>query len=731
MHLKKYLFLFILTVSCKFLFQQNNALINADKMFIEGNFQKAVSGYEAYLKKQPKDYYASRQAAICYTKLSIEAKAIDFWPAVVDNAKVTDKDKLDYVRCLLANYRKEDAVKELLYNENSKTIELKAWAQAYKNNALFFEDSALVKVVLANGINTPMPEVSPVMYKTNLIFSNSNKKNIKDKGSFTRFQISTRTDSVTFQKPSLFSPQIQGKKINNSLCFSSDDSTVYFTRTASNKDLKTQKIKLPVQYLYYSRMNSFGDAHPEIESFIYNSPNYNIKNPSVSTNKQRIYFSSDMPGGFGNFDIWYCDWDKGAWGKPINCGSTINTIGNEEYPCISNEGILYFVSDTKPGIGGYDIFYAETNSKNQFDEAQNIGAPINSQWNDFGIYLNKNGRTGYFSSNRKNADQDYNIYFFANNKPRPFNTKIKFVDSLNNTALSASYKILQPKPLLSGKIDSGAYLKLRVKAGKTLQIESWSDHHKLKQYTQAITPSDTIITVSLKSKSEKSISGNVYDVEINRPIAGVKVLIYDENGNNFYNATTDSSGYYKAINLPEGQKLFIGASKHPDYFSNTSAFTLKRDSDIIYNISTQKITIGKAIKIENIYFDEGKYNVRADAAKELDKLVKLMKDNTDIKIELSSHTDCKGNASANLLLSDKRAKSSASYIISKGVDKNRIIGKGYGESKLVNNCACEGKTESHCSEAELALNRRTEFKVIGFIQDAKKKAESKSLKKAK
>jgi outer membrane protein OmpA-like peptidoglycan-associated protein len=128
--------------------------------------------------------------------------------------------------------------------------------------------------------------------------------------------------------------------------------------------------------------------------------------------------------------------------------------------------------------------------------------------------------------------------------------------------------------------------------------------------------------------------------------------------------------------------------------------------------------LGKAIKIENIYFDLAKYNIRKDAAKELDKIVKLMVDNPDIIIELSSHTDCRASYAYNMKLSDNRAKSSAAYIISKGIPETRITGKGYGETMLVNDCACEGKIVARtCSEEEHQANRRTEFKVTGFLSD--------------
>jgi outer membrane protein OmpA-like peptidoglycan-associated protein len=122
--------------------------------------------------------------------------------------------------------------------------------------------------------------------------------------------------------------------------------------------------------------------------------------------------------------------------------------------------------------------------------------------------------------------------------------------------------------------------------------------------------------------------------------------------------------------------------------------------------------LGKMIDLRPIFFDLGKFNVRPDAAVELNKIVDLMKQNPNMTIELGSHTDCRGGAAGNMALSDKRAKSSAAYIVSKGISKTRIFGKGYGESKLLNDCKCEGKVVSTCSEEVHAQNRRTEFKIV-------------------
>ncbi|MEZ4891386.1 MAG: OmpA family protein, partial [Crocinitomicaceae bacterium] len=123
------------------------------------------------------------------------------------------------------------------------------------------------------------------------------------------------------------------------------------------------------------------------------------------------------------------------------------------------------------------------------------------------------------------------------------------------------------------------------------------------------------------------------------------------------------------------------------------------------------------VQINPINFDLNKYNIRPDAAKELDKIVEVMNKYPNMVVELGSHTDCRATKQYNMKLSDNRAKASAAYIKARITNPERIYGKGYGESRLLNDCECEGNVKSDCSEEEHAANRRTEFKVISTGDD--------------
>lgn len=172
---------------------------------------------------------------------------------------------------------------------------------------------------------------------------------------------------------------------------------------------------------------------------------------------------------------------------------------------------------------------------------------------------------------------------------------------------------------------------------------------------------------------------------------------------------TDANGKYSADIDPENNYIVVASLK--DYFSRSEDVTTvgeKYSKVFEVNFNLNEMVIDRPIVLENIYYDFDKWEIRADAAKELDKLVKVLNDNPTIQVELSSHTDSRAGDQYNLILSDKRAKATVDYLIARGINAGRLTWKGYGESKPINKCV----NGVACTEAEHQLNRRTEFKVV-------------------
>ncbi|MFC4210012.1 OmpA family protein [Pedobacter lithocola] len=203
------------------------------------------------------------------------------------------------------------------------------------------------------------------------------------------------------------------------------------------------------------------------------------------------------------------------------------------------------------------------------------------------------------------------------------------------------------------------------------------------------------------------LEGIVYNKKTNEPIGNAHVTLNRIDGSTF-RLETDNDGKFK-FNLEENSDYNLIGDKI-NYLSDRTSLTTKNlttSTTIKRGLFLDSIVLNKAIKLENIYYDFDKADIRPDAAVELDKLVKVLEDNPTIWIELSSHTDSRGNDQYNQRLSQSRANSAVQYIIYRGINKNRITAKGYGESQLINDCANGIK----CSEAEHQLNRRTEFEI--------------------
>ena len=228
----------------------------------------------------------------------------------------------------------------------------------------------------------------------------------------------------------------------------------------------------------------------------------------------------------------------------------------------------------------------------------------------------------------------------------------------------------------------------------------------------------------LNKKGAYSLSGLIADRKSKQPLDSVKVLITDaRTGKQVTTITTPTTGDFKLalaeIKKDDGINYIVALSRH-GYLSKSVRFDhvfadpgeVRMDQSIDFMLDKIEVgaDIGKILKINPIYFDLGKSIIRADASTELDKIVKVMTENPGMKIELGSHTDVRGSDASNLSLSDKRAKASATYIVSKGIVADRITGKGYGETHLVNQCGNGVK----CSETDHQFNRRTEILIVSL-----------------
>lgn len=452
--------------------------------------------------------------------------------------------------------------------------------------------------------------------------------------------------------------------------------------------------------------------------FQYNGEEYACTHPCLNAKATKLYFSSDMPNGLGGMDIYVCEWIDSMWSTPRNLGPSVNTPNDEVFPFIWNDSILYFASNGRGGLGGLDLFSYELNSTKK---AENLGSPFNSFADDFAYIREARADNGYFSSSRGNYGINDDIYSFKKVKNKSLNVQVKVIDERNDSIIAlAQIKV--------SSINVSPNVEISLKNMETTRLDLNFNYNFLASATgyesnsiqKKIQKADTLIIIPLKKIYKGCIvKGNISNKYTKQNLDSVLVSIVNNSTNEVeFKTITDATGNYKFTGLKGNtsytinveRRGYLAQSTYLSTVGNACTFNTDRESDYTVDFKLISDLLGKKIVIENIYFDLNKHNIRPDAAIELEKIVKVMNENPEIIIELSSHTDSRGSDKYNLALSDRRAKSSASYIVSKGISRSRIYGVGKGEKELINECI-NGVV---CTEELHQKNRRTEFKIVGF-----------------
>jgi len=508
------------------------------------------------------------------------------------------------------------------------------------------------------------------------------------------------------------------------MCFTPDGKRVYFTRNAKKKNKSTQKYELN---LCSAAVDAKGKWSKVSETNVSN-PNYSVGHPAVSNDGKYLVFASEMPGGKGGTDLYISEINgDGSLGTPLNLGEKVNTSGQELFPWFSPEGQLFFSSNGLKGFGGFDLWVTEIKNGKDVYAPMNLDAPINSNVDDIAIVYHAENK-GYFASNREKNNDD--VYSFTQLRP------IVFKVVMNGTVTDLNTKDTLRGALMDVKNDKGeivATLTTDEKGAYTVNLEPdqkytvevKKDNHKNEQFslnTDFNTPK-VKQNVALENRPNVNYKGIVTDFKTKQILSGVMVTIKDnETGQVVLTALTDATGSFtkafENLKFGKAQKLEIKLEK-TEYATKIFDFTYTPmgsgnvNMNDITDLTIGKVEVGvdlsKLMEIGDIFFDYGKFEIRTDAALQLDRIVTIMNEYPNMVIELGSHTDCRGTKAANKTLSDNRAKASADYIKSRITNPIRISGIGYGESKLKVDCPCEGTVVSTCPEEEHAKNRRSEF----------------------
>ena len=710
---------------------QNPTVKSANKLYFAKLYVQAIPKYESALKKDSANADVLTNLGDCYRLTNNNRGQLICYGKLVKTGKAEEIHKLYYGQALMEAGKYDDAKKYMEEYKGDKRGE--EFTKAI-TNLQKFSKNADAYTLKEFPFNSNCDDFSAFTFLNDKIVFTSNRTKSTwitrrhgwTGNSYCHMYMTEKNEFGEYETPAMFIAEYAPKYNDGPFCASKDGTNIFFTRNSTNKKDKSldgsQKLKI-------MQATILNDNFQSMMVLKFNSNEYNCAHPAISADGNTLYFSSDMGGGQGGMDLYYCKKDAGgAWGSPVNLGEKVNTKGNEIFPSITEDNTLYFASNGHEGLGGLDVY--ETKIKNDKPgKVYNMGKPVNSEHDDFAYNLNADGKKGYLSSNRKNGGMNDDIYNVdvlrkvARGKTVNFivkNKETQEVLPLTTIKLNTDSFTTNEKGEFQFVLEEDVNYKLAVKKEKYFDIED--------SISTKSSPEEDEFTKTLELEKDPNLTllAGIYDAKTGAGIEGVKIKIKDlAVSNDFELLKTEKNGEYrKPIKGKKiGDKLlYLVTIEKEGYVTKTTNFTyeIKKEGEIQMNellaLTIGKVEVGmdlaKMIDIKPIYFDLGKSKIRPDAAVELNKVVAVMKEYPNMIIELGAHTDCRGAAASNLKLSDARAKASAAYIVKQGIDKTRISGKGYGESKLLNSCACEGKVKPSCSEDEHAKNRRTEFIIV-------------------
>jgi outer membrane protein OmpA-like peptidoglycan-associated protein len=679
---------------------------------------KIYEGIIAKGKAVPADY---RRLAVAYARMEQYGKAADAYKKLIDLGSPTPDDIHGYADLLRAKGDYDAAL--TWYGTYALQAPNDQWAKAYTENGDFFKKlmaDSTHNSVRKLSINSADADLAPALMPGLLLFSSARGEGT---GGRTRYKwdqepflnlYSALLDSGNVSDPVVMRRGLNSRFHDGTATFDSTRQRLYFTRDnfidGKIKKAKDGELKLGI---YFADIHKGEFGQPEwgdVQPFFYNDPEYNLGQPSVSPDGKRLYFVSDLPGGSGGTDIWYCEDQGGLWSTPKNIGPEVNTPGDEMYPFITADSTFYFSSNGQAGLGGYDIFTVQFKPSGP-GHIYNLGYPVNTSSNDRGLVLLADDSTGFFFSDRPGGTGSDDIYGCTVHPPV---TRIAGVvlDKLAQTPLS-DYK-LEVKDA-QGKVMEDAKITYLEDGDFNIQVPYSSSYTVVASksgYRQTLATLDPVkndlgnLALQLE-RYDYGAEGLVQQGDTKAPLDSAVVQLCDANDNVLEQVVTGPDGKYAFALQPEtGYRLKV----HKDgFFKQSARITTKGKSNTVVHTDFNlfPLQVDQVVRLDNIYYDVAKWNIRKDAAVELDKLVQTLNDNPSVKIELSSHTDCRGKDAYNMTLSRKRAQSAVDYVVKQGIAKDRLVAKGYGETRPVEPCEC-GK----CTEEENQANRRTEFKVL-------------------
>ena len=702
--------------------------VAGDTQFFKHNYTGAIKEYQQSIGKKDSAQNCSEKAAYakfkigeCYSYLNQPGEAVQFINDAIIGGYQEAEAYLVYGKNLqkLGKYKLAKAAFEEFErlcptDPRSKNLKLSC-DFALRHDA----QNPIAPEKRLDGISTSNMEYGIGYYKTGIIYAStySDKKGIKSTMYYSDANDNYQTaktieNMVKMRKPNMGTFAID--TLNNIL---------YYSRCVNNETNDC--------YIYYSEfrgnkwknkgMLNIGDRYTD------------AAHPALSADGKRMYFTSNREGGMGGSDIWYIQKKQnGKWdlANPINAGAVVNTAGNEAFPYVV-ENTLVFASDGHVGFGGYDLYSAQINGAS-ISDVRNLYRPINSSYDDINLIVSKVKDEAFLVSSR-NVETNDDIYNFKGVFSSMMVSGYVYDKKTQEPLSEAQIIINGMGHSQTVQTDENGYYYAFVEAGDFYKLLASS-----KGYLSDIAMIKTEKTIIgsfpaeqdfYLSQAAMSISGRVYDMETNEPFINEDVMLLAD-GEVIQQTKTDITGRYTFTDLENGKEYqvkvnkpnFLSISSKPFVYNDQSAGNAQFDlasiaSDVAgstmgsgsnngsngnqANGATNGTNGRREVQLHDIYYNFDSAKLSSSSKASLDRIVMLLESNPTLKLEFGSHTDSRGTDEYNDELSWQRAKSVVDYLVQAGIAKDRLTWRGYGKRyPIIKNAVTEG---------EHRLNRRTTF----------------------
>lgn len=693
-------------------------LQKAELLFESGVYPNAIELYQRVLEKNPNEFRAKLRIAESYRMMGVADSTVKYYAQVIDQQDIIVAHYYYYAEALAstgnyqeASYWYQEYAKEVRNDPRPlRKIEFIDKINYYqRDSSLYFIDHIPINSIESDFAAVPVDDI--------LIFLSG-----RDHDLFVRYIDSEGSEETTQARFDLFysvdldtgfsMPEPYNKELNTRfhegpITFFHNSDKVIFTRNNFYKGKKATskdgQIKLNMYITRRDKENNYNWT--DFKPFPYDNDDYSTGHPSISYDDKTLFFSSDMPGGYGGSDLYYSKWENDRWTEPVNLGDQINTLGDEMFPFIAHDNMLYFASNGHGGFGGLDIFQAYPEG-NLFSRVENLGYPLNTSSDDFAFTLNKNSVTGYISSNRPGGIGGDDIYRY---KRRFLQVVGTVIDTKRNEPVAGADIVImdstQNKQILK-KTDENGQFRVDLLLDSRFSMKAYKEGYSPQGYSLVSSSGKQFITDTIEVNMWKHTlfaEGRVFSNETQSILKGSRVTIQDLTDDSVRTKIIGAdSTYFFVLESDKSYQVTAEMSDHitRSFILNTEGL----DEDTLRNdFLLEEMYRDKDI----VFFDFDAAELRPKTIASLNEMIRILKKHPETSMVISAHADAQGSFEYNKDLSDRRALALVGYLKSKGISNTRITWRGFGEELLLNRCS-DGV---ECPQEDHSLNRRAELKI--------------------